>query len=195
MLINSFVYSNSNYGPLIWHFTTRKGINKIEKVQERSLKFLLNDYDKTYFQLLDISKKPSMEVKRLRIVIVEIFKRLHDLNPIFMKDIFHYCQNKSQKKHNLHNHNVHSRNTSRYGYNSLRVLGAHIWNRLPENIKCTDSAHKPKNPLKGWHHRKRHPRITTRRHPPQQNTQREGNGRAVGGPPDLIRFLETVFFF
>ena len=136
-----------------------------------------------------------MEVKRLRIVIVEIFKRLHDLNPIFMKDIFHYCQNKSQKKHNLHNHNVHSRNTSRYGNNSLRVLGAHIWNRLPENIKCTDSAHKPKNPLKGWHDRKRHPRITTRRHPPQQNTQREGNGRAVGGPPDLIRFLETVFFF
>ena len=39
---NSFVYSNFNYGPVIWHFTTRKGINKIEKVQERSLKFILN---------------------------------------------------------------------------------------------------------------------------------------------------------
>ena len=49
ILINSFVYSNFNYGPLIWHFTTCKGINKIEKVQERSLKFVLNDYDKIYF--------------------------------------------------------------------------------------------------------------------------------------------------
>ena len=58
-LINSFVYSNINYGLLIWHFTTRKGIKKIEKVQETSLKFVLNDYDKTYLQLLDVSKKPS----------------------------------------------------------------------------------------------------------------------------------------
>ena len=51
-LINSFVYSNFNYDPLIWHFTTRKGINKIEKVQERSLKFILNDYDKDRFSII-----------------------------------------------------------------------------------------------------------------------------------------------
>ena len=124
------------------------GINKIEKVQERSLKFILNDYDKAYFQLLDISKKPFMEVKRLRILIVEIFKTLHDLNPIFMKDIFHFCQNKSHKKHNLH---VHSCIMPRYGNNSLCVLGAHIWNSLPENIKCTDSVYELKNFLKGWY--------------------------------------------
>ena len=49
ILIKSFVYSNFNYGPLIWHFTTCKGINKKEKVQERSLKFVLNDYDKIHF--------------------------------------------------------------------------------------------------------------------------------------------------
>ena len=142
------MYSNFNYGPLIWHFTTRKGINKIEKVQERSLKFILNDCDKTYFQLLDISKKPSMEVNRLQILITEIFKTLHDSNPVFMKDIFHYCQNKSHKKHNLH---VHSCNTSIYRNNSLRVLGTHIWNSLPKNIKCTDSVYELKNFLKGWY--------------------------------------------
>ena len=28
----------------------------------------------------------------------EIFKTLNDSNPVFMKDIFHYCQNKSHKK-------------------------------------------------------------------------------------------------
>ena len=66
----------------------------MEKVQERSLKFILNDYDKTHFQLLDISKKPSMEIKRLRILITKIFKTLKDSNPVFMKDIFHYCERK-----------------------------------------------------------------------------------------------------
>ena len=73
ILINSFVYSNFNYGSLIWHSTTRTGIKKVEKVQEGSLKFLLNDCNKTYSQLLDTSKKPSMEVKRLWILIIEIF--------------------------------------------------------------------------------------------------------------------------
>ena len=52
-----------------------------------------------------------MEAKRLQILITEIFKTLNNSNPVFMKDIFHYCINKNDKKHNLH---VHSRNTSRY---------------------------------------------------------------------------------
>ena len=145
--MNSFVYSNLNYGPLLWHFATCKEIKKVEKVPERSLKFIMNDCDKAHFQLLDISKKPSMVVKRLKILITEIFKTLNDLNPVFMKDIFHYCQNKSHE-HKLH---VHSHSMSRYGNNSFCVLGAHIWNSLPENIKPTDSICKPKNFLKGWY--------------------------------------------
>ena len=60
-----------------------------------------------------------MEVKKLRILITEFFKTLNDSNPVFVNDIFHYYQNKS------HQHNLHS-NTSRYGNNSLFVLGAHI---------------------------------------------------------------------
>ena len=108
----------------------------------------MNGHDKTYFQLLDISKKPFMEVKRLQMLMAGIFKTLHDSNPVLIKDIFYYCQSKSHKKHNLH---VHSHNTSRYGNNSLRVLGGHIWNSLPENMKCTDSVYELKNFLKGWY--------------------------------------------
>ena len=48
-----------------------------------------------------------MKVKKLRMLITEISKTLNDSNPVFMKYIFHYCQNKSRKKHNLH---VHRRN-------------------------------------------------------------------------------------
>ena len=47
--------------------------------------------DKTSFQLLDISKKSYVEVKRFRMLITEI------TNPVFMEDIFHYCQSKSHK--------------------------------------------------------------------------------------------------
>ena len=74
----------------IWSFTTCKVIKKEEKIQERSLNFILSDYDKTYFQLLEISKKQYTEVKRLRIPLAEIFKTLIELNSLSMKDIFDF---------------------------------------------------------------------------------------------------------
>ena len=40
------------------------------------------------FTVLDISKKLSMEVKRLRILITEIFETLNASIPVFMEDIF-----------------------------------------------------------------------------------------------------------
>ena len=37
VLLNSFVYSNFNYCPLVWHFCSSKSLYKIEKIQERAL--------------------------------------------------------------------------------------------------------------------------------------------------------------
>ena len=65
-LLNSFIYSNFNYCPLVWHFSSCKSTAKIEKIHKRCLKMLLNDNISDYNTLLDKSGKPSMEIKRLR---------------------------------------------------------------------------------------------------------------------------------
>ena len=85
------MHSNFNYGCLIWHFSSKKSHNNVEKIHERSLKFLLNDY----------STSVSMETKRLGAMVYETFKTLNNFNAIFMKDIFHYSPNATHKKHNL----------------------------------------------------------------------------------------------
>ena len=41
-IINTFVYTNFNYGCLIWHFISKKSQNKVEKIHEKNLKFVLN---------------------------------------------------------------------------------------------------------------------------------------------------------
>ena len=51
-LVNTFVYSNFNYCSLVWHFSTKKSTNKIEKIQERCLKLLYNNTTETYDDLL-----------------------------------------------------------------------------------------------------------------------------------------------
>ena len=87
----------------------------MEKILERSLKFLFNDYLSNYAELLEKSTSVSMETKRLCTMVYEIFKTLNNLNPVFMKDIFHYSPNVTHKKHNLY---IHTQNTTKFGNNS-----------------------------------------------------------------------------
>ena len=42
IFVQSFIYSNFDYCPLIWYFSSSKSLQKIEKLQERALRFLHN---------------------------------------------------------------------------------------------------------------------------------------------------------
>ena len=97
---------------------------------------LTNDYNSHYNDLLDVTKNSTMEIRRLRTLALEIFKTLNNLNPDFMKDIFYYSPYNTHRKYDIF---VYSRNTSSFGDKSLRALGPHMWNSLPESIKSTDS--------------------------------------------------------
>ena len=53
VLVQSFVQANFNYCPLVWFFTSPESLRKIERIQERALRILVNDYDNTYnYQLI-----------------------------------------------------------------------------------------------------------------------------------------------
>ena len=41
-IIKIFIYSNFNYGPLVWHICSCKSSNKIEQIQKRSLRITFN---------------------------------------------------------------------------------------------------------------------------------------------------------
>ena len=44
----SFILSNFNYCPVIWHYCSEKNSIKIGKIQERALRFIYEDYDYSY---------------------------------------------------------------------------------------------------------------------------------------------------
>ena len=83
-----------------------------------------------------------MEMKRLRTIATEIFKTLNIINPNYMKEIFYLFPHEIHKKYDLF---VHSRNTTKYDNHSLRVVGPHIWNSSPEEIKQLSSLNAFKN--------------------------------------------------
>ena len=78
MLVNTFVISNFNNFFLVWNISSTQSLRKIEDLQKRALRFLLNDYDRKY----------EICEKRQRILCLEIYKTSNKLNPGFMNDIF-----------------------------------------------------------------------------------------------------------
>ena len=87
-IINSFILSNFNYCHLVWRSSSCESIRKIEKIQKRCLRIILNDYESDYETLLRNSNKPTREIRRLRTLAVEIFKIVNEINPPYMKNIF-----------------------------------------------------------------------------------------------------------
>ena len=73
-----------------------------------------------------------MEVRRLGTLALETFKTLNDLNPAFMKNLFAKRDVSKKRKNNLE---IPNRNTVKFRYKSIRSLGPHIWNGLPEESK------------------------------------------------------------
>ena len=77
-------------------FSSTQSVNKIEKLQKRALPFLFDNFEGSYEDLLSKGGKSTMNVRRLRILYVEIYKTLNDLNPSFMNNIFQ-IKNKWQR--------------------------------------------------------------------------------------------------
>ena len=120
---------NFNYCSLVWNFFSAQSLNKIEKLQKRALRFLLNDYDSTYEDLLEKSGYPNMNLRRQRTPCIEIYETLNKLNPGYINDIFKLRNTETREKYKL-NLEIPKPNQATFGTRSLRSYGLKIWNAL-----------------------------------------------------------------
>ena len=149
VLVQSFVYSNFNYFPLVWYFSSSKSLQKIERIQERALRFLYNDHKSSYDDLLIRSRKCTMQVARQRTLCIKIFKTIKNLNPSFMQSIFSSRTSKHPSR-NPNNLNHFRQNQGTFGSKSLKAFGPQIWNCLPNEIKSADNLNSFKRMIKQW---------------------------------------------
>jgi len=148
VVIESFIFANFNYCPLVWHFCPPEAIKQMERIQERAFRFLIGDHDSDYDQLLAKFNKPTLEVRRLRLLATEIFKTLNDLNPPYMKDIFKLNTRRAETGNDRLI--VQAQISRRYGSYTLRSLGPKIWNKLPSDLKNSVSLESFKTLIKSW---------------------------------------------
>ena len=147
VVIESFVLANFNYCPLVWHFCSSESMKKLERIQERALRLLLNDYESDYEALLLKSNKPTLQIRRIKLLATEIFKTINDLNPAYMKEIFELNTRRDTGSKKLV---VQSQKSMKYGSYTLRSLGPRIWNRLDFETRDCNTLSTFKSLINTW---------------------------------------------
>ena len=87
ILINAHVMSHLNYCSTVWHFCGKVEIHKLEKLQERCIRFIYNDYTTEYFEILKNNKCKTLYAKRISAMCCEIYKTKNKLNAGYMSDL------------------------------------------------------------------------------------------------------------
>ena len=87
LLINSFIKSHFSYCPVSWMFCNQKIKKKVNKIKERYLRLMTNNYEQRYEEHLDLTNEISPNQRCLNSLMTEVCKYLNRLSPDIMDDI------------------------------------------------------------------------------------------------------------
>ena len=108
-------------------FLWKKNGDKIEKIQERALRIIYRNYDSLYPELLRDAGAYTMLDKRLRSMLLHVFKLLKGMNAKCLNDMYsvkqlNYSMPRSVKLVQP------QRKTTTAGLKTVSYLGAKLWN-------------------------------------------------------------------
>ena len=148
-LYYAFIVSNLTYCSLIWHFCGAKNTQLIEKINERGLRFVRNDFTTEYHDLLSLLDRPTMFLDRLRQILVMAFKSVNQVGPAFLhehlaiKSIPHDLRGGSKLV-------LPKFKSVKYGKKSILYEIACLWNQLPCHMKECNDVNEFKCLVKQW---------------------------------------------
>ena len=144
-----FISSNFNYCPLIWHFCSQCNTNKLEKVQERVLRFVYNDYISSHADLLRTAGAKYLHIKSVKEIAREVFIIVNNIAPTFIENLIalkrsQYCLRNEKTAV------VPRASTTKYGLNSFAHEGARIWNSLPNVFRVNENHREFSRLIQNW---------------------------------------------
>ena len=148
-IFRAFVQSTLDYCSAIYHHCNMNDARKIELIQKRFLRIILNDYDSSYIELLSKAKQDSQFLCRQRSLIEIVHRIINNLLPP-IDDTFFTAR---ATEHNLRGLNMLVKpryKRKKYGYRSLSFQGPTLWNDLPDEMRNEQNHKKFKSLTKAW---------------------------------------------
>lgn len=144
-LYKSLVRPKLEYCVQVWRPHLKKDIDNLEKVQHRATKLISGCRDLKYERRLISCGLISLEKRRERGDLIQVFKLVKGLDNIDYRRFFELASNSKTRGHSLKMTRRQSRLDIRLKYFSQRVVNS--WNSLPENVVAAETVNCFKNSL------------------------------------------------
>ena len=142
--------SNSNVCPLIWMFTSKTSLSKLENIQ---LNVLLDVYMMIIIRAILICyitlTYPELRLWSCDISQLKFFKCVKEISPAYLNAMI----TRKECAHALRDSAIWVRpnvNLTQYGLKSFKSYGARIWNNLPTSYKANISLYEFKTVVISW---------------------------------------------
>jgi hypothetical protein len=146
---NSFISCNFNYCPVVWMFSSKTNLDKLEKAHKRALRFVTNDHSATYLELCKKEKQLNIQMRCIKSVAIQMYKVRKKTAPEYIREIFDTRENPYNLRDN-DSFDLPQFNTITYGRKSFKYYGAKLWTNIPTEIKQSVSLSTFKRKIEIW---------------------------------------------
>ena len=125
-------------------FCSRTANNMINKLHERSLRIILNDYSSDFNILLENNNDICNHHRNIQTLLIEVFKMKNGLAPP-IRDLINTYNLK-----NFQEFETKRKRTVWYGLETFSYRYPQLWSLLPESLKEMNSFSQFKRNIKHW---------------------------------------------
>ena len=121
----------------------------VTKTHKRALRTVYNDTSLSLHDLLELDNSCSIHHRHLQLLMIEVYKTIHRLNPKYLWDMF--CE--KPLSYNLRAKTLlklPKTYSVAYGTNSLHFKACLLWNTLPKDLKACSNLNDFKLKIKKW---------------------------------------------
>ena len=134
-LYKAFILPYFQYCSSVWHFCGARNTVKLDTLNKRCLRFILDDFESPYNTLLDKVNCVSLYNRRIHNMLILLYKSLFLTKyPIYMRNMFTH----RMTSYNLRGNYILTLpvpKTTSYGLRSFSYYVVKQWNSLPDNVR------------------------------------------------------------
>ena len=131
-LYKSLLRPHLEYASVVWCRSTIRDQKRIEGVQRRATKLVSSITDISYPQRLQILGIPSLQYRRLRADMLQVYKIIHGIDRVKPSSIFQLVDSLRTRGHKFKISKQRSNTSFRLHSFSNRVV--YVWNALSEHV-------------------------------------------------------------
>ena len=143
----SFIEAQLKHCPLIWMLCSRNSNKKVNRLHERALRLVYDDYSSSFQTLLERDSSFTIHHQNIQSMLIEVYKSLNKASAEnYFYSLFEFKFRQIQFPLEL---KMPFCNSVYHGKNSIRYFGPQIWNSVPFEIRnaatLEDFSRKKKN--------------------------------------------------